>query len=170
MPSNVVKEGGEKNIESVIIPNRGGGGVPRWWSHPLRFLDALASLVLLIAHWLTHSPIGNWWSSTTLVLTIEIETPASHSKLNVTQNEMSLKMECHSKRNVTQNGMSLYMEFHSIWNVTQNGTSLKMECQWKWNVIQNGMSLKREFYSKWNVIRILKKSPNLKCNLKWNVT
>jgi hypothetical protein len=30
MPSNVVKEGGEKNIESVIIPNRGreGGGSP----------------------------------------------------------------------------------------------------------------------------------------------
>ena len=34
-----------------------------------------------------------------------------HSKLNVTQNETLLKIECHSK-----------------WNVTQNGTSIKMKC------------------------------------------
>ena len=42
---------------------------------------------------------------TASVLIIEIETPASHSKWSVTQNGMSLKIECHSKWNVTQNGM-----------------------------------------------------------------
>ena len=35
-----------------------------------------------------------------------------HSKWNVTQNEMSLKMECHSKLNISQNGVSLKMESH----------------------------------------------------------
>ena len=43
----------------------------------------------------------------------------SHPKWYVTQNEVSLKIECHSKLNVTQNGisfkngMSLKMEYHS---------------------------------------------------------
>ena len=59
-----------------------------------------------------------------------------HSKLNVTQNGMSLKMENHSKWNVTQNDMSLN------WNVTQNGISLKMECHSKWYFPQNGMKSK----------------------------
>ena len=31
------------------------------------------------------------------------------------------------KHNVTQNEMSLKIEFHSKWNVTQNRISLKME-------------------------------------------
>ena len=52
---------------------------------------------------------------------------------NVTQNEMSLKMEEHSKWNETQNRMSLKMDCHSKWNVTQNGMPLK------WNATQNGM-------------------------------
>ena len=47
-----------------------------------------------------------------------------HSKLNVTENGMSLKMECH----LNQNGMSLRIEYHLKWNVTQ-----------KVNVTQNGM-------------------------------
>ena len=38
---------------------------------------------------------------------------------------------------VTQNGMSLKMECHSKWNVTGNGKSLKMKCHSKWNVTQN---------------------------------
>ena len=29
---------------------------------------------------------------------------------------------------VTQNGMSLKMECHSKWNATQNGMPIKMEC------------------------------------------
>ena len=42
------------------------------------FLDALASLVLMIethslTHWLTDSEIGNWQSSSTSVLFIDIE-------------------------------------------------------------------------------------------------
>ena len=56
-----------------------------------------------------------------------------NSKWDVTQNGMSLKMECHSKV------LSLKMEFHSKWNVTKNGMSLKMECHSKWNVAQIGM-------------------------------
>ena len=55
-----------------------------------------------------------------------------YSTWNVTQNEMSLKMECHSKLNVTK------MECHSKWNVTtQNGMSLKMEYHLKGNDTQN---------------------------------
>ena len=55
-------------------------------------------------------------------------------------------MKCHSKWNVTQNGLSLKMEYHSKLNVIQNVISLKMECPSKWNVTQmdvtkNGMSL-----------------------------
>ena len=46
----------------------------------------------------------------------------------VTQNGMTLQMECHSKWNVTQNGMSLKIECHSKLKVTQNGMSLQMEC------------------------------------------
>ena len=45
-----------------------------------------------------------------------------HSKFNVTQNEMSLNIECYS------NEISLKMECHSNWNVTQIGMSLKLEC------------------------------------------
>ena len=41
-------------------------------------------------------------------------------KKNVTQNGMSLKMECHSNCNVSQNRMSLKMQFYSKCNVTQN--------------------------------------------------
>jgi hypothetical protein len=117
-----VKEGVKKNwiCDHTRQGGAGGSAGGDLTLTPNRFLDALASLVLLIAHWLTHSPIGNWWSYTTLVLIIEIETPASHSKLNVTQIGMSLKMECHSKRIVTQNGMPFKMECHSKLNVPQN--------------------------------------------------
>ena len=95
------------------------------------FLDALASLLLMIK---THSRTRR----------LEIDSPIlpqfSSLRLRhqaVTQNGMSLKMECHSKWNVTQNGKSLKMECYSKWNVTQNGMSLKMECHSKWNVTQN---------------------------------
>ena len=44
-----------------------------------------------------------------------------HSKLNGTQNWISLKMECHL------NGMLFKMECHSKLTVAQNGMSLKME-------------------------------------------
>ena len=106
------------------------------------FLDALASLDLLIAHSLTDS--------LTERLEIDSPIPPQFSSLRlrhqpVTQNGMSLKMECHSKWNVTQNGMSLKMECHSKWNVTQNRMTLKMECH------SNGMSPKMECNSKWNV-------------------
>ena len=99
------------------------------------FLDALASLGLMMeTHSLTHS----------LTRRLEIYSPSDSSDPSdlITQNGMSLKMECHSKWNVTQNGMSFKMECHSKWNVTQNGMSLKMECHTKWNVTQNEMSLK----------------------------
>ena len=87
----------------------------------------------------------------------------------VTQNRMSLKMECHSKRNVSWSGMSLKIECPSIWNVTQNGIYLKMECHSKQNVSQNGMSLKIECHPKWNVT---KNGMSLKmyCHSKRNVT
>ena len=51
-------------------------------------------------------------------------------------------------RPVTQNGMSLKMECHLKWNLNQNGMSLKMESLPKWNVNQNGMSLKIKYQSK----------------------
>ena len=60
-----------------------------------------------------------------------------HSKWNVTQIGMSLKLESNSK-----------LECHSIWNITQSwnltqaGMSLKMECNSNWNVTQIGMSYK----------------------------
>ena len=57
-------------------------------------------------------------------------------KWNVTQNGLSLKMECHSKWIVIQTGKSLKMKCHSKWNVPQTGISLKMECNSKLNVIQ----------------------------------
>ena len=44
----------------------------------------------------------------------------SNSKWKVTQNGVSLKMECHSKRNFTNE-----------LNVTQKALSLKKECQIK---------------------------------------
>ena len=79
---------------------------------PLSFLDALASLDLMIdTDWLTHS--------------------LTQRQQSVTQNGMSLKMDCHSKWNVSQNGMSLKIECHSKWNVTQSGMSFKMECHSK---------------------------------------
>ena len=78
------------------------------------FLDVPASLDLLIAHSLTVTQIGNSLSYTTLVLIIEIETPASHSKWNVTQNGMALKREYRSIWNVAQYEChSKYMEYHS---------------------------------------------------------
>ena len=52
---------------------------------------------------------------------------------------MSLKMECHSKWNVAQNGMLLKLE-----------CQLKIECLSTWNVTKNGMSLKVEFNLKLN--------------------
>ena len=73
------------------------------------FLDALASLVLMIkTDSLIDTQIGNWQS---LGLLRSIR--SHHLKWNITQNAISLKMECHSKWNVTQNGMSLKMECHS---------------------------------------------------------
>ena len=95
------------------------------------FLDALASLGLMI-------------DPDKLINRLEIDSPVLPQ---VTQNGMSLKMECHSEWNVTQNEMSLKMECHSKWIGTQNGMSIKMECHLKWNVIQNGMSLKMECHS-----------------------
>ena len=67
-------------------------------------------------------------------------------------------MECHSKCSVTQNGMSLKVECHSNWNVTHieclsnlNVTkivmSLKLECHTNWNVTQISVSLKNECHS-----------------------
>ena len=60
---------------------------------------------------------------------------------------MSLKMQCHSKLDVTQNWMSLKG------NVNQNKMSLEMECPFKWNFTKNFISLKIECHSKWNVIK-----------------
>ena len=54
-------------------------------------------------------------------------------------------MECHLKWNITQNGMSLKIECHS------NGRSHEMECYSQWNVTPNGMPLKMKYHSKWNV-------------------
>ena len=52
-------------------------------------------------------------------------------------------MECHSRRNVTQNGMLLKMK-----------PQLKMECHLKWNVTKNGMSQTMDCHSKYNVTKI----------------
>ena len=60
-----------------------------------------------------------------------------YSKLNFTQNAMSLKMECHLNWNVTQ-----------IWNVAKNLMSFKIECHLKRNFTQNGVLLKMECHSK----------------------
>ena len=105
------------------------------------FLNALASLVLMFE---THSQ--------TYQMKIDGPIPPQFSSLklrhqHVTQNGMSLKMECQSKWNVTQNVMSLRIEYQSKWIVTQNGNSLK------WKVPKNGMSLKMECLSTWNVIQ-----------------
>ena len=45
-----------------------------------------------------------------------------HSKLNVTESEMSHKRGFHSNWNVT-------MEYHPNWNVTQIGMSHKLKCR-----------------------------------------
>ena len=60
----------------------------------------------------------------------------SHWKLNFTKKIISPKIEfhlkkCHSKLNVNQSGMSLKIECHSKLNVTQNGMSFKVECHSK---------------------------------------
>ena len=46
-------------------------------------------------------------------------------------------MECHSKWNVTQNGVSIKMEYHSKWKVTHDGILLKMGCHLERNVDKN---------------------------------
>ena len=56
-------------------------------------------------------------------------------KLIVTKKSMSIKLEFQSKLNVTQNGMSLKL------NIINNGMSLKISCHRKWNVTQNRRSL-----------------------------
>ena len=71
----------------------------------------------------------------------------SNSKWNVTQSEISLKMECQSKLNVTQNGVSLKIECHYECYVTENGMSPKRECHSNWNVTQDWISLKFEYNS-----------------------
>ena len=63
-----------------------------------------------------------------------------HSKLNVTQNGISLK------GNTIEKGMSFKMEC-----LFKNGMSLKMECPLKWKFTPNGMSLQMECHSNWNV-------------------
>ena len=115
------------------------------------FLDALASLVLIIDTDQLTNKLADW-------------------KLTVPQithipQISSLKMECHSKWNVTKNGMSLKKECHSKWNVTKNGISLKIECHPKWNVTQNGMSLKIECQSKLNGT-LNEMSFQMKCHFK----
>ena len=76
-----------------------------WDSHAIWIVNGIFRCASISSsndlHWLTDIEIGNWQSYTTSVLIIEIETPASHSKWNITQNGMSLKMKCHSKWNVT---------------------------------------------------------------------
>ena len=47
-------------------------------------------------------------------------------KINVTENR-----ECHTKWNVTQKGMSLKMKCQSQWNIIKNGLPLQMECHSK---------------------------------------
>ena len=85
-----------------------------------------------------------------------------HSKLNVTQNGMSLKqnvpqygmslkVECCTTSSFTQNGISIKMKCHSKWIFTQHGMSHKTECHSKWNVTQNGISLITECHSKWKI-------------------
>ena len=64
-----------------------------------RILDALASLVLMIV---THS-LADW------KLMFLYHLSSHHWDCDSRQ---SIKMECHSKRNVTQNGLSLKMECH----------------------------------------------------------
>ena len=116
-----------------------------------QFLDALASLVLMIVtdsltgtqtDWkltfLYHFSCHHWDWDTSQSLKIE-----SHSKLIVTMNGMSLKRKCHSKWNITPNGMSLKK------NITQNRMSHKMDYHSKWNVTQTRISLNMECHSKW---------------------
>ena len=55
-------------------------------------------------------------------------------KWKVTQNGVSIKIECHSKWNVTQNEMSLKTECHSKLIVNQNAMSFKGECQANKNI------------------------------------
>ena len=103
-----------------------------------RFLDALASLVMMINNdWQTEW-LGHWKLRVLFYL---------RSHANVTQNGMSLKMEFHSKWKSTQNIMSLKMEYHLECNLTQKGQSLKIECHSKRNLILN------KFDYKWNVTK-----------------
>ena len=50
---------------------------------------------------------------------------------------MLLILECHSKWNVIQNGMSIKMECHSKWKVPQIGMLLKPECHTKFKCHSN---------------------------------
>ena len=54
-------------------------------------------------------------------------------------------MKCHFKIDVTQNGISLKIECHSKWIVTEKGlwNVLKTYCHSKYDVTHNGMSHKK---------------------------
>ena len=120
------------------------------------FLDALAYIALMIkTDWLT-----DWFT-----YRLEVDSPADSSDPSdlITQNGMSLKIECHSKLNFTQNEMSLKMGCHkkgmSLKKISlqmdyhlnelllqnkkkhSNGIAFKMECHSKCIVTQSGMSL-----------------------------
>ena len=83
-------------------------------------------------------------------------------------------MECHSKWNLSQHGMSLKLECHSNWNVIQiwcqsNWNVTQIKCHSNINVTQFGKSLKLECHSNWNVTQI-KMLLKLECHPNWNVT
>ena len=67
---------------------------------------------------------------------------------------MSLKLECLLNWNVTQMEMSLKLENYSILNNPQFQISLKLKCLLNWNVNQIGMSVKLDFHLNWNVTKI----------------
>ena len=71
---------------------------------------------------------------------------------------MSLEMECHLKWNVTQNGISLIIECIKNGITLTNKMSLKTKFYSKWVV-----AFKIEFHSKWNVTQVL-------CHSKYNVS
>ena len=71
--------------------------------------------------------------------------------MNVTQNGLSLKMECHSKLSVSHNKRNFtHIGMSQKWNVTKNGMQLKLEYHSKWNVTQNRMSPKMECHPNGN--------------------
>ena len=94
----------------------------------------------------------DWYITQSLIMEPHSKWNVVHNSMIMAQNEMSLIMECcsknvtqcYSKLNVTKNGISPKMECHAQMKCHSNEMSLKIECRSKYYFTQNWMSLKIE--------------------------